>query len=560
MNGMMNRTWHLLLLLGVFVPAPVIDRSAFAQALRQDSGQADIAIPADSALVEKLATGPKRLVDYNLPGMTNKVYLQSTITWDVVQLVEFLAREVGLKNMVISKGVSGLTTKLRFDGVTAGEALEVVLSINNLAYEIKNGILTIMTDEEYKVTYGASFYDQKKVKVVELKYADPDRVGKMIASIKSSFGIIVPDPVTGTLILIDTPEKINEMQEIIAKADISTVSRILPTETKTFVLQYANVEDLQTQVTALMTKEAGSVRGDKRTKTLIVTDLPHNMVKIEQMIKLFDKSPKQVFIEAKIVETALNDDYSMGVNWEHLFQGLDPRFSLQSLSTPGLPSVPALSLSYNTIVAGGDLQVVLEALKSVGETRILSNPNIAVLDGQEAKIEVVEDQPYKEVTLESGTTNITGVTYLFKKVGVSLAVTPRINDNRFVSVAVKPEISSISQWYDGAPQEGTPVIRKALAETSVMVKDGVTIIIGGMIKDRKDTSSTKVPILGSIPLLGRLFSYDTVSSVNTETIVFLTPRIISGDEPFLLLKDMKKTPKPLRPVGGNGGKEFKPVR
>jgi type II secretory pathway component GspD/PulD (secretin) len=543
---------YLPLLLAFIVLTPVGGQSLFAQEEVAAAGESN---------ADKVTVGPKRLVDYDLPGLTNKVYLQSVITWDVIQLVEFLAREVGLKNIVVSKGVSGLTTKLRFDGVTAGEALEVVLSVNNLAYEIKGGILTIMTDEEHKTLYGASFYDQKKVQVVELKYADPVRVATMIEKIKSAIGTIVADPVTGSLILIDTPEKIGEMQAVIAKADISTVSRVLPTETKTFILQYANVEDMQTQVNAIMTKDIGSVRADKRTKTLIVTDLPHNMAKIEQMIKLFDKSPKQVFLEAKIVETALSDDFSMGVNWQHLFQGLDPRFSLQSVSKPGVPSTPAFTLNYNTIAAGGDLQIVLEALKTVGETRILSNPNIAVLDGQEATIEVVEDQPYKEVTLESGTTNVTGVTYLFKKVGVSLAVTPRINDNRYVSVAVKPEISSISQWYDGAAQEGTPVIRKALAETSVMVKDGVTIIIGGMIKDRRDTSTAKVPVLGSIPLLGRLFRHDTVSAVNTETIVFLTPRIISGDEPFLLMRDMKKAPKPLRPVGGGGsGKEFKPVR
>jgi len=510
---------------------------------------------------DTLIAGPKRLVDYDLPGLTNRIYLQSTVNWNVIELVEFLAQEAGLKNIVISKGVSGLTTKLRFDGVTAGEALEVVLSVNNLAYEMKGGILTIMTDDEYKAMYGVSFYDHKKVKIVELKYADPTRVAGMMDKIKSAIGMIVADPVTGSLILIDTPDKIAEMQQVIAKADISTVSRVLPTETKTFVLQHANVEDIQTQVTALLTKDAGAVRADKRTRTLIVTDLPHNMAKIAEMIKLFDKSPKQVFIEAKIVETTLNDDFSMGVNWQHLFQGLDPRFSLQTVSQPGVPAAPAFSLSYTTIVAGGDLRAVLEALKTVGETRILSNPNIAVLDGAEASIEVVEDQPYKEVTLESGTTNVTGVTYLFKKVGVSLSVTPRINDNKYITVAVKPEISSIAQWYNGAPQEGTPVIRKALAETSVMVKDGVTLIIGGMIKDRKDTSTTKVPILGSIPLLGRLFRHDTVSTVNTETIVFLTPRIISGDEPFLLMKDMKKTPKPLRPVGAGGlGKEFKPAR
>ena len=550
----MKNKAYLPLVLALLVLLPQTEQLLFSQ---------QVTTSVEKAEAKPAVLGVRRLADYDLPGLTNKVSLESTLTWDVVQLVEFLTQQAGLRNVVISKGVAG-STKLRFEGVTAGEALEVVLSVNNLAYEMKNGILTIMTDDEYKALYGVSFYDHKKVKIVELRFADPDRVGKMLAAVKSAIGTVVPDPVTGTLILIDTPDKIVEMQEIVARADLSTVSRVVPTEMRTFVLQYANVEDILTQVTAILTKEVGAVRADKRTKTLIVSDLPHNMLKIEQMIKLFDKIPRQVFIEAKVVETTLSDDFSMGINWQHLFQGLDPRFSLQTVSQPGLPTPAALSLNFNTITSGGDLQAVLNALKSIGSTRILSNPHIAVLDGQEASIEVVEDQPYKEIQLESGTTNITGVTYQFKKVGISLAVTPRINDQGFVHMAVKPEISSITQWYDGAPQQGTPVVQKSLAETTVIVKDGVTIIIGGMIKDQKDKNTTSVPILGSIPLLGRLFRSDTINTVNTETIVFLTPRIISGEEPYLLMKDMKKVPKTLRSGGsgdvGAGGKEFKPIR
>ncbi|NQT93671.1 MAG: type II and III secretion system protein, partial [Lentisphaerae bacterium] len=201
-----------------------------------------------------------------------------------------------------------------------------------------------------------------------------------------------------------------------------------------------------------------------------------------------------------------------------------------------------------------------EALKELADTKILSNPQIAVVDGQEALIEVIDNQPYKEIKLESGTTNVTGVTYLFEKVGVQLAVTPRINEEDVVTMAVRPEISSIANWYDGPPQQSTPVIRKAMAETTVFVKDGVTIIIGGLIVNRKDSSSRKVPFFGSIPILGRLFRFDTVINRDSEIVVFLTPRIISGDEPFLRLRDVKKSPKPLRGVGVAGGKQIKPVR
>jgi type II secretory pathway component GspD/PulD (secretin) len=382
----------------------------------------------------------------------------------------------------------------------------------------------------------------------------------MLEKVKSAIGTAVADQVTGTIILLDTPDKIREMKAVIEKADISTIARVVPTVTKTFTLQHAKVADIQAQIQPLLSKDAGSLHADLRTKTIIVSDVEHNMEKIENVVKTFDRMPRQVFVEAKVVEVALGDEYSLGINWNHMFEALDPRFSLNTVSTPGAAAVPTFKMNYNTITTGGDLQVVLEALKSVGDTKILSNPQIAVMDGEEATIEVIEDQPYKEVSIESGTTNITGVSYIFKPVGVLLNVTPRINDEQFITCSIKPEISSISQWYDGAPQEGTPVIKKAHAETTVMVKDGVTIIIGGLIKDRKDEATSSVPILGSLPLIGRFFRYETVSSVNSETVVFLTPRIITGDEPFLRMRDLKKMPKPLRSVGVTQSKQIKPIR
>ncbi len=504
---------------------------------------------------------PKRLRDYGLPGLTNRVNLTSLDVWDVAQLIDFLAHRGGLNNIVIGKGVAGTTTKLKFDDVTVADALEVVLSVNHLAYVVNEGILTIMTDEEYQARYGVSFYDNKRVRRVELKYAHPEHVAKILSTVKSAIGTIVADPVTGSLILIDTPEKIAEMQTILERTDLSTISRVLPTETRSYVLQYANLEDVFKEISTLVSKEAGAVRMNHATKTLMVTDLPHQFEQIERLVALFDRPPKQVFIETKITETTLNDDLGLGINWQYVFEGLDPRFRARTVLAPtgptALPNAPA-TLTVNTIVAGQDLSVILKALSAFGKTEILAEPQIAVLDGQEAKIEVVEDQPYKEVTLESGTTNITGVTYLFKKVGVQLAVTPKINDNGFITMTIRPEISSISDWYDGAPQEGTPVVRRAYANTRVMVKDGVTVIIGGMIRNHKSVGVQRIPLLGSLPLLGRLFRYETTSLRKAETAVFLTPRIVTGDRAYLRERDMKKEPKPLRRVEEE--RQPKPVR
>ncbi len=502
----------------------------------------------------------KRLGEYDLPGLRQKISLAALDKWSVTQFIQFLANR-GSLNIIVGRGVAGEAGNIQLKDVTIADALEIVLSINNLAYDVRGDIITIMPDADYQQIYGRSCFDQKQARIVTLAHADPVRIAtQLLQPLKSPAGTIVPDPVTGTLILIDTPEKIREMSEVIRSADVENAWQGSPTVTETFVLQYAKVDEIQGQVRDMLTREAGKLQADARTRTLLVTDTERNMERVRNAVLLFDRRPRQVFIEAKIVDVTLSDAFSMGINWDHVFQALDPRFSLRSVASPGAVAGAAGTLTYKTIVTGGDLSIVLQALGTIGKTEVLSNPHIAVVDGEKATIEVVEDQPYKEIALEAGTTNVTGVTYLFKKVGVQLGVTPRVNDDGLIAVEIRPEVSQITEWYDGLPQSGTPVIRKSLADTKVIVKDGVTVIIGGMIKNEKSKSSQGIPLLSKIPLLGVLFRTDGVSSVNRETVVFMTPRIVTGDEPVQLTRDIKKQPKPLRPVGATGAKELKPLR
>ena len=162
---------------------------------------------------------------------------------------------------------------------------------------------------------------------------------------------------------------------------------------------------------------------------------------------------------------------------------------------------------------------------------------------------MIEKQPYQEdtTTTASGGTTTTSTTYQWVDVGVKLNVTPTINKDGYISMLIKPEVSSISEWYGGAAQAAgaVPVVRSADAETTVTVKDGVTIIIAGLIKDQKTQTVYKIPILGDIPILGWGFKYDSDDVRRSETIVFLTPRIVGGDETFLLKKDM---PKPIKGI------------
>jgi len=511
--------------------------------------------------------GPKRLSDLNLPGLSQTVSLESVDPMDVAQAIQFLAHRGQLKNIIITKGVSGQMPKFRFEEVSFGDALEVMLSVNQLAYEMRGGILTIMTDADYLLKYGTSFYDEKQVKIVDLKYADAGSVTQLLEPIKSAIGTVVADAKTGTLVIIDTPAKINEMHAVIAKADLATISRVVPTLTRSFPLQYAEVVDVESKIKSLITEEdnVGMIHADERLKTLIVTDLPHVLDKVADLIQVLDQRPKQVFIESKIVQVSLGDDYKLGIDWEHLMEGLEPRFSLRSAVKPPLGSASSLiasgggigSLTYQTVLGGGDLRVILDAVETIGDTKIRQNPHVAVLNGKEATIKVITDRPYAEAKLEGGTTNVVGESVKFIEVGVSLSVTPRVNDEGFISMAIKPEVSSVVGDYQAF--RSVPIVRKSYAETEVMVEDGQTIIIAGMIENTTEENERRVPFFGRIPLLGYLFKSTTEAVISEETMVFLTPRIITGQEPVVLLDDMKKQPKPLRATALNG-KRTRPAR
>ncbi len=532
-------------------------------------------IPVDVApvsVVQALTPRPHMISEYHLPGLEKKISLDLLESMDVVDLLKFLSVKAGL-NIIIGKDVAG-SSKLMIKDVTIGDAMEMVLAANSLAYEIQGNIIKVMTDKEYRELYGEGFYERKKAKIISLKSSIPSQMALLLEQIKSTMGKIVYDDGTGNIILIDTPEKIREMEEVINKAELPAFQRAYPTVTTNFVLQYALPEKIEPLVTPMLTKikdaSIGQLKVDARTKTLIVTDLPNVVQRIGDLVAMFDRPQKQVFIEAKIVQVQLSDKTTFGVNWDYLFQGLDPRFSLNPVSkmtsaggVDPLGQAVGGSVTYHTIAAGADLNAVVKALSTVGKTKLLQNPHIATLDGKEATIKAITTQPYSELQYETGSSNIVGKTYKFVEVGVTLAVTPHINELGFITCEIRPEISSVLSWYNSDPNDaagnsGVPVVKKSYAETSVSVKDGVTIIIAGMIDESQIKKRTQIPFLGSIPLLGVLFRYDENTTESSETIVLLTPRIVTGDKFFERSRDMKKPVKGAIPSSGLTASEMVP--
>jgi type II secretory pathway component GspD/PulD (secretin) len=268
---------------------------------------------------------------------------------------------------------------------------------------------------------------------------------------------------------------------------------------------------------------------DKRTNTLVVSDLTPQLQEVRRVIGAFDRKSREVVIEAKIIEIRLADRFQVGVDWEVLFK------SLADLNVKQVfPITPPLSASGKLLLgtlAKANFRAVLEFLQTVGKTNILSTPQIAVVENEEAKILVGTREAFvTSLVTQTAQAATTAEQITFIDVGLQLKVTPSINGDRFVTMKIKPEVSSVTRFLQTGSGNQVPIVETSSAETTVMVKDGVTIVIAGLMKDERVLDEKKVPILGDIPLLGLAFRSREDRVVKTELIFFLTPSIISGEE------------------------------
>jgi len=322
--------------------------------------------------------------------------------------------------------------------------------------------------------------------------------------------------------------------------------------TEVFTLNYAKAQDVVTAVQE-MKSERGKIKFDDRSNVIIVTDIPTNIYTISKVISRLDTITPQVTIEAKIIELNNEDAQDIGVKWgleasvngavrpttfpwEHNETGKKgaaylprgrPAAEFPAGTGAAFPLAEAASFSYGLIDAS-KLSMMLQAVETTGKTKILSNPRITTLDNQPARIHVGTEWPIADYAYNEQTDRFVISGWEYKKYGVLLEVTPTINKDGYVTLKVKPEVSDKVQEIDfqGAL---VPVLSTQTAEATVMIKDGQTLVIGGLLKDKKVTTKTKVPFLGDIPLLGLLFTHKSEEMQKNDLLIFITPRIVTAE-------------------------------
>ncbi len=191
---------------------------------------------------------------------------------EVTDVLKMLALRSG-KNIVAGKNVRGKITIFLKD-VDVMDALEIILVSNELAYEMKGDIINVMTDRDYETLYGEKFQDKTKLKIIKLRYGKAADISKALNQIKSRVGKVVVDEASNTIVIMDAPQVVSQMEQLIQDMD-------LPTQTKVFALNYSKAETIQKKIEPLLTKGIGTTQIDERTNKIIVTDMETNMKAIE---------------------------------------------------------------------------------------------------------------------------------------------------------------------------------------------------------------------------------------------------------------------------------------
>ena len=384
---------------------------------------------------------------------------------------------------------------------------------------------------------------------------------------------ILADTRTNSLILIATPSSMDVASDIITKLDIPTPSG--RGKIHVYYLSHANAEELAQVLTAQVPEIAQiqepqpdgqpqqprqrrpptsgrtptdiTITADTPTNSLVITADPEAYAIVEDIIKKLDIRRSQVLVEGLIAEVSLGTARDLGVEWRIIDQpngtqvfasatGSDSTGVLNPLtanpaallSTPGF-LVGALRNTIRLDVGGEqqllNIPLLLRAFQGNTNVEVLATPNLVTTDNEEAEIVVGEQRPFLTSVNripDAGIVNVSN-TFDFRDIGITLRITPQISKGNTVRTELFLEITR----FVSEPEVGAVTTTKRSTSTTVIVDDGQTIVLGGLIQDAQNEADTSVPCLGNIPLLGFAFRQSEVRSNKTNLLIFLTPHIIT---------------------------------
>jgi len=307
----------------------------------------------------------------------------------------------------------------------------------------------------------------------------------------------------------------------------------------TIPLQYADATEVQAALIGLSDK----IQVDRGGNRLIVVTSPRVLAEIEEVVAQLDHPARQVMLEARVLEVSTDGLQRLGVDWDLLnrqgFTFVEENVAgtfIGNLEEPG-PLTDAPNGVSNT-PGSSDVwklrnfsrlpkvfRAFLDVLVRDGEARVLAQPKLVTLNGKPASMLAGQRIPYLvSQTVFAGGAAAPTQTVQREEVGIKLSITPLINADDYITVQIKPEVSSVSGFR--GPNSDLPLVSTRQAETTVRLKDGASVIIGGLLSEERTVNVTKVPLLGDIPILGMLFRHQNVTSSKRDLVIEVTPHLL----------------------------------
>lgn len=289
---------------------------------------------------------------------------------------------------------------------------------------------------------------------------------------------------------------------------------------------------------------------DDSNNSLLIIASHDEYRQIRAVLRQIDAIPNQVLIEAVIAEVTLNDELKAGVRWffgkkKHGVSFTDVATGAVASSFPG----------FSYFLSSQNVDVVLNAISSVTDVNIISSPSLMVLDNKTAKLQVGDQVPI--VTQSANNVTAPGTPIVNKvelrDTGIILSVTPRVNDSGRVTLKIEQEVSSVVKTTTSGID--SPTIRQRKLSTTVVVNNGETLTLGGLIQERDTKGVKQIPVLGNIPLLGNLFKEKSDNIDRTELIIFIRPRVIRDLNEARQVTDEFRRRLSIKPPRANAGKK-----
>ncbi len=447
---------------------------------------------------------------------------------NIKDVLKIFSQQAGL-NFVASEEIQDRTLTLYLDHVTVQDALDNIMSVNNLEY------LQVPGSDIFIVRPVVKGEDEDLLmKVYRLKYARVSDAPLEIAAATTTYGAaITPSGIkpagSGT-----TATGGGGATSAPVTGGLGGFTGGIGGGTTGGGLVERGIDIVLESILS----DRGSLVTDPRTNSVIIKDLPSRFKFFEEVIAKLDRPTSQVMIEAEILETSVDALNNLGVKWGNSSTGQvfsfdgakrSTKFPFKDIDEAGTRTFTVGSISFN------DLDMILGLLKKDTHTKVLSRPRIMTLDNEGAVINVTADTAMASLTVQTAVQGIGSQTTEQaerRSTGISLRVVPQINDDQFVTMALEPSVVRAEDSKFFSDKFVDPQQRSA--QTTVMVRDGETVVIGGLVSTDSEDTYRKVPVLGNIPILGLMFRSKNESQLDRELLVFVTPHIIQTSElPFV---------------------------